>query len=173
MTEFRGIERSLEQLPGVRGVGGFFSEFWKFAAKGNILDLAIGVVIGTSFTAIVNSLVADIIMPLISLISPSANLATWQYTLHSPSVINGLSTTPVVFNYGHLVQVSANFVLVALSIFVFFKLFSQLRQRLMRTEEAEQKAAPPDPVSTQEKLLCEIRDLLRERIRDKKNPTDL
>ncbi len=143
--------------------GGFFSEFWKFAARGNVLDLAIGLVIGTAFTAIVNSLVTDIITPFLSLISDNVDLTRWHYTLRPPINVGADESAAVIINYGHLMQVVMNFILIALCVFIFLELLAKLRKRLDRSE----KAAPPDPVSTQEKLLSEIRDLLKEQRRPK------
>ncbi|TSC62349.1 MAG: large conductance mechanosensitive channel [Parcubacteria group bacterium Athens0416_74] len=99
-----------------RRVGGFFSEFWKFAAKGNAIQLAVAVVIGGAFGAIVNSLVADIITPFLSVLTGNVNFSTWSYTLRPETVLTGSTTPELVIT----------------------------------------------PVSTEEKLLCEIRDILKE-----------
>ncbi len=145
-----------KDAPGIaRKVEGFFGEFWSFAAKGNIFDLAVGVILGNAFSAVVNSLVADILSPFIALASNNADFSAWTYTIRD-------GQKPLVVNFGHLTQVTMNFLIVALCIFIFFKIFSRLRQRLERREEVEEKAAPPVPVSTEEKLLCEIRDILRD-----------
>ncbi|MBI5645020.1 large conductance mechanosensitive channel protein MscL [Candidatus Kaiserbacteria bacterium] len=138
-----------------RNVGGFLSEFWKFAAKGNIFDLAVGVVIGTAFGQVVNSLVADIITPLIALFTNNVDFSEWKYSFHGASL-----------NYGHLIQVSVNFLIVGLSIFIFYKFFSNIRKRLERKESKE----PPVPVSTEEKLLSEIRDILKEQKHESHTP---
>lgn len=127
---------------------GFFSEFWKFAAKGNAIQLAVAVVLGTAFGAIVNSLVADIIMPLISLATNNVDFTLWSYTLR-PGVEIG---------YGRLIQAMIHFLIVGLSIFLMFKLLSGVVRRFQK----EEKDAPAEPVTTQEKLLGEIRDLLKE-----------
>jgi large conductance mechanosensitive channel len=128
--------------------GGFFKEFWKFAAKGNAVQLAVAVVLGTAFGAIVNSLVADIIMPLLSLATNNVDFSMWSYTLREG----------VVIGYGRLIQASINFLVVGLSIFVIFKMFSGVAKRLRRKEAEE----PAVAVTTEEKLLSEIRDLLKE-----------
>lgn len=140
----RGIEQR---------VGGFFSEFWKFAAKGNAIQLAVAVVIGGAFGAIVNSLVADIITPFIALVTNSVDISALSLTLREePALIIG---------YGKLLQASLNFLIVGLAIFGLFKIFSGVLARFQKKEEE----APPTPVSTEEKLLCEIRDLLKEQLR--------
>lgn len=132
-------------------------EFWQFAAKGNAVQLAVAVVLGTAFGAIVNSLVADIIMPLISLMTGSVDFSSWAYELR-PAVGE---TPALMIGYGHLIQASVNFLIIGLSIFLMFKLFSGVAARF-RKAEAE---APAEPISTQEKLLGEIRDLLKEQNR--------
>lgn len=149
----------------VRGVGGFFSEFWKFAAKGNAIQLAVAVVVGGAFGGIVNSLVNDIITPFISLATNNVNFSAWEYTLREPLVRAGTTTPALVIGYGHLLQATLNFFVVGLSIFLIFKLFSRAMKRIQRKEEQEEKAAPPVPISTEEKLLSEIRDILKEQSR--------
>ncbi len=139
--KMRGIEQK---------VGGFFSEFWKFAAQGNAIQLAVAVVLGGAFGAIVNSLVADIITPLISLITGSVDFSALTWTLRAEP--------PLVIGYGKLLQASLNFLFVGLSIFGLFKLFQGVLQRFQK-QEAETPPAPP--VSNEEKLLTEIRDLLK------------
>src|SRR3989344_4296812 len=145
--------------------GGFFSEFWKFVGKGNIVDLTIGVILGTAFSQIVNSLVADIITPLLSFATGNVNFSTWSYTIRESSEMAGTTTPELVLSYGHLMQVTLNFFVVGICIFVFYKLFMNLRKRLEKKEAEE----PPTPVSTQEKLLGEIRDLLQEQAKGKRD----
>ncbi len=137
--------------------GGFFSEFWKFAAKGNVFDLAIGVVLGTAFTQVVNSLVTDIIGPFLALLTGGVNFTEWSYTMREATTIGGKEVAPLVINYGHLIQVTINFVIVGLAIFMFYKLFMNLRKRIARGEEKESAT----PMSSEERLLGEIRDLLK------------
>lgn len=141
-------------------VGGFFSEFWKFAAKGNAIQLAVAVVLGTAFGAIVNSLVSDIITPFISLVTNSVNFNALEYTIRPAKVLAGTTTPPLVIGYGHLIQATINFFIVGISIFLIFKLFQGVIQRF-QSREAEEPAEPP--VSNEEKLLAEIRDILRSR----------
>lgn len=130
---------------------GFFSEFWKFAAKGNAIQLAVAVVLGGAFGAIVNSLVADIITPFISLITNSVDISALSWTLREDPAL--------VIGYGKLLQAALNFLIVGLAIFGLFKLFQGVLSRFQKKEEE----APPVAVSTEEKLLSEIRDILKER----------
>lgn len=131
---------------------GFFGEFWKFAAKGNVFDLAVAVVVGTAFTAVVNGLVADFLLPVLSLLTGSINLSDFSYTLAIPAA------TPVVIKYGAFLQVFLNFLIVALTVFVMFKFIQRMRERIAGKDEP-----PAPPVSSEEKLLTEIRDLLKAR----------
>lgn len=143
----------------MRRVEGFFSEFWKFAAKGNAIQLAVAVVIGGAFGAIVNSLVADIITPLISILTHNVDFSTWSYMIRPESVVDGKTEAALVIGYGKLLQATLNFLIVGLSIFGLFKVFQGVLQRFQK-QEAETPPAPP--VSNEEKILCEIRDLLKE-----------
>lgn len=130
-------------------VSGFWSEFRNFAIKGNALELAIAVVIGTAFTAVVNSLVGDIITPLIGLLTNNVDFKTltWQQGT-------------LIIKYGAFLQALFNFVVVSLSIFIIFQMLSVMRRRIFREGE---KATPPEQKPAQERLLEEIRDLLKER----------
>ncbi len=131
-------------------VEGFFSEFWKFASRGNAIQLAVAVVIGGAFGAIVNSLVADIITPFISLLTGSVDFSALSWTLRDEPLL--------VVGYGKLLQAALNFIIVGLAIFGLFKLFQGVLLRF-QTKEAEAPAAPP--ASNEEKLLTEIRDILK------------
>jgi large conductance mechanosensitive channel len=127
-----------------------WKEFKAFALKGNVIDLAIGVIIGAAFGQIVTSLVDDILMPLIGLLSGGVDL-------------NGLHIQygDAVLNYGTFLQTVIDFLIVSGSIFLFVKGISKFK----RNEEAA-PAAPPAP-TREEALLTEIRDLLRQRGRDR------
>lgn len=125
-----------------------FDEFKNFALKGNVIDLAVGVIIGAAFAKIIDSLVKHIIMPLISLVLPSEQgYLGWKLVVGAKEVPYGLFLGEVV-----------NFLLVALAIYVFIVKFLGYA---MRTRKAE-AAAPPPPTREQE-LLAEIRDLLKQR----------
>jgi|SRR3989344_6422941 len=128
---------------------GVLQEFKNFAIKGNAFELAIAVVIGTAFTAIVTSLVADIITPLLGVVTGSVDLKTLSFEVRPDLTIR----------YGSFLQALVNFLLVSLSIFIVFKLLSAARKRVFREGE---KAVPPHEKSAQERLLEEIRDLLKQ-----------
>jgi len=128
-------------------------EFKKFALKGNVLDLAIGVIIGGAFGKIVTSLVGDIIMPIFSLILGRINLKELKWVI--PSNVEGLED--VVFSYGQFIQNVVDFLIISFSIFMFTKLLASFKKK-----EEEKPAEPPKP-SKEEGLLTEIRDLLKNR----------
>ncbi|TJY64696.1 large-conductance mechanosensitive channel protein MscL [Sinimarinibacterium sp. CAU 1509] len=130
------------------------SEFKQFALRGNVVDLAIGVVIGAAFGKIVSSLVGDVIMPVIGLLVGGIDFSDLAITLRAAEG----DQAAVLLSYGKLVQQIVDFVLVAGAVFAVVKLMN----RLKRKEEAAPPPAPPAP-SAEEKLLTEIRDLLKAR----------
>ena len=149
-------------------VGGFFSEFWTFAAKGNAIQLAIGVVLGSSFGLIVSSLVNNIITPFISLLTGNVNFGSLGYTLRPANVVGSTTTPALVVGYGTLIQSVINFLIVGLSIFLIFKLMQGVIKRFQH-QEAQAPVTPP--TSNEEKLLVEIRDILKSQTQQKtKNP---
>ena len=130
----------------------FVKEFREFAFKGNVIDMAVGVVIGGAFGKIVTSLVGDVIMPALSLITGKVNISNLAYTL--PTENDG---EPIKLAYGLFLQNVIDFILIALSIFIVIKLISKAKKK---PEEAP--AEEPKP-SNEEVLLTEIRDLLKEK----------
>lgn len=136
----------------------FLEDFKAFALKGNVIDLAVGVIIGGAFGKIVSSLVNDLIMPLISLCTGSVNFADLKATLR-PEELDAAGQVlheAVTFNYGMFIQNIVDFFIIALSIFVALRLAFKLRKK----EEEPAPEPTPEP-STEEKLLTEIRDILK------------
>lgn len=129
------------------------SEFKQFAMRGNVVDLAVGVVIGAAFGKIVSSLVADLIMPIIGIMTGGIDFSDKTLTLRAAVG----DQAAVLLTYGKFVQATVDFIIVAFAIFLVVKGIN----RLKRKEEAK-PAAPPEP-SAEEKLLTEIRDLLKSR----------
>jgi large conductance mechanosensitive channel len=131
-------------------------EFKEFISRGNVVDLAVGVIIGGAFGAIVNSLVKDMVMPPISYIMSGVDVSSWKAVI-APAVVDaaGKVTKPeVALTYGNFIQASLNFLIIAAVIFLMVKAINSFKRK-----EAEAPAAPPEPTA-QEKLLMEIRDLL-------------
>ena|ERR1043166_935997 len=128
---------------------GFWAEFRSFAVKGNAFDLAVAVVIGNAFSAVVNSLVGDIITPFLGLVTNHVDFKTLTWEPYAG----------IVVKYGAFFQRIFNFFIIALSIFVVFKLISTMRKKLFRRGE---DAVPLAEKPAEERLLQEIRDLLKE-----------
>jgi large conductance mechanosensitive channel len=128
-------------------------EFREFAVKGNVVDMAVGVIIGAAFGKIVTSLVGDVTMPAVGYFLGGVDFSQRAITLREAA----LGKPAVVVSYGKLLQSGIDFFIVALVVFLAIKLIN----RMKRKEEAK-PAAPPEPTA-QEKLLTEIRDLLKER----------
>ena len=125
----------------------FLAEFKDFAMRGNVMDLAVGVIIGGAFSAITTSLINDIIMPILGIFTDSISFADLSFT------VNG-----AVITYGNFIQAVLNLIIMALVVFCMIKVMNKLHRK---KEEPQPPAAPPEP-SGEEKLLMEIRDLLKE-----------
>ena len=141
-------------------------EFKEFIAKGNVLDLAIGIVIGAAFTAIVNSFVKDILSPIIGIFG-TANfndqfLVLKQGKTPGPYTSLDLASKAgaVTFNYGSFVTAVINFLIVAFALFLIVKAANKFKEKMILQQRADEAAAAPLEPSQQEKLLAEIRDLL-------------
>ena len=140
----------------------FLQEFKAFAMKGNVIDMAVGVIIGGAFGKIVSSIVADVIMPPIGLLVGGVNFTDLKWVLKPAVLEDGKEVVAAVtLNYGNFLQVTFDFLIIAFSIFIFIKFLTKLTEK--KKEEAP--AAPPAPPapSREEVLLTEIRDLLKER----------
>ena len=133
----------------------FFAEFKTFAMRGNVMDMAIGVVIGAAFGKITTSIVNDIIMPLIGLITGGIDLTQWNILLNSAAVEAGAD--PVTLGIGNLLAVILDFIIVAFAMFLLVKAMNKLASLKKKEEEAPEE----DPEPTSEELLTEIRDLLK------------
>ena len=136
----------------------FFAEFKTFAMRGNVMDMANGVVIGAAFGKITTSIVNDIIMPLIGLVTGGIDLTQWNILLNSAAVEAGAD--PVTLGIGNLLAVILDFIIVAFAMFLLVKAMNKLASRKKKEEEAPAPEEPEGPTS--EELLSEIRDLLKE-----------
>ena len=142
------------------GKKSFLQEFKAFAMKGNVVDMAVGVIIGGAFGKIVSSLVADVIMPPLGLLVGGVNFKDLKLVLKPAQVVDGAEVAAVTLNYGNFLQTAFDFIIIAFSIFLFIKLLT----RVMESKKKETSAVPPAPPapSKEELLLTEIRDLLKE-----------
>ena len=137
----------------------FIAEFKEFAMKGNVVDMAIGVVIGAAFGKITTSLVNDVIMPLISRITGGVDFSAWKWVLKAAEVAeDGTEIPEIAVNYGSFIAVVLDFLIIALVLFLVVKAINKLRSIGKKEEPAEEE----DPAPTAEELLTEIRDLLKE-----------
>ncbi|SFR43071.1 large conductance mechanosensitive channel [Marinobacter gudaonensis] len=128
-------------------------EFKEFAVKGNVVDMAVGIIIGVAFGKIVSSFVADVLMPPIGLLVGGVDFSNLVVTLKAAEE----GAAAVTLRYGVFIQTVLDFVIVAFAVFIGVKALN-----MMRKKEAETPAAPPAP-SAQEQLLMEIRDLLKQK----------
>lgn len=138
---------------------GFISEFKTFAMKGNVVDMAVGIIIGGAFGKIVSSLVNDIIMPPIGMLVGGVDFADLKVVLKQAVVEGAEVVTPAVtVNYGSFINVVIDFIIIAFAIFMMIKFMNNLKKK----EEAAPAPPPAPPApSAEEKLLTEIRDLLK------------
>lgn len=124
----------------------FFEEFKKFIARGNVMDLAVGVIVGGAFSSITTSLINDIIMPIVGIFVSEASFANLS-----------VSVGGAVITYGNFIQAVLNFVILAFVVFCMVKAVNRVARK-------KEEAPPPPPApSGEEKLLAEIRDLLKEK----------
>ncbi len=137
-----------------------FKEFKEFAFKGNVVDMAVGVIIGGAFSTIVNSLVNDIIMPFFGHLTAGMDFKSLKFVL-SEAVMNGdvVVKPEAAIGYGNFIQNIINFLIIAFSMFFTIKVVVKGFKK--KEEEIVEEAAPAGP--TQEELLAEIRDLLKEK----------
>ena len=141
----------------------FFEEFKAFAMRGNVVDMAVGVVIGGAFGKITTSIVNDIIMPVISLLTGGVDFTEWKWVLKE-AVLDAegvVTSAEVAVNYGNLISIILDFIIIAFAVFCLVRGLNALhRKKEDPAPEPEEEPAPPAP--TTEELLAEIRDLLKD-----------
>ena len=145
----------------------FFEEFKEFISKGNVIDMAVAVIIGNAFKAIITALVDNVIMPLISLAVGGLNFTEWKWVL-TPAVMDGAEvvTPEVAVSYGVLLQAVIDFLIVAFCIFVALKvlLAVQTKTKELLIKKAEEETAAEEaaaPAETEMDVLKDIRELLK------------
>lgn len=139
-------------------MGNILQEFKQFAMRGNVIDMAVGIIIGGAFGKIVSSVVGDLIMPAVGLLVGGVNFTDLKIVLKQAVMEGDKVITPAVsINYGNFLQVTFDFIIVAFAIFMLVKAINSLNRK---KEEAPTAPAPP-PADVQ--LLTEIRDLLKEK----------
>ena len=136
----------------------FWSDFKKFAFKGNVVDMAVGVIIGSAFSKIVTSLVNDILMPVLGAMTGGVNFSEMKYVIGDTTLADD---TPAAIAYGSFIQNIIDFFIIGICVFMMIKVVSKVSEKMKKEEEAA--PAPVVPKGpTQEELLMEIRDLLKE-----------
>ena len=150
----------------------FIQEFKDFAVKGNVVDMAVGVVIGGAFGKIVSSLVADIIMPFVGWLCGGIDFATWRWVIRPARTITNEAGEVVKevaeasLNYGNFIQTFVDFLIIAFSIFLVIKLINRVKNKMAAPAEEPAPAQEPEvpaPKPEDVQLLEEIRDLLKNR----------
>lgn len=134
---------------------GFVAEFKQFIARGNVMDMAVGVIIGGAFGKISTSLVNDVIMPLISMLTGGIDFSEWKLVLKAAEG----EAAEVAVNYGAFLATVLDFLIIAFAVFIMIKAINGFHDKLKKKEE-EVPEEPEEP-SNEEKLLTEIRDLLK------------
>ena len=140
------------------------NEFKKFAMRGNVIDLAVGVVIGGAFGKITTSIVNDIIMPIIGVLTGGLNFGDWKIVLKQAVLdAEGAIVNPeVAITFGNTIAIILDFVIIAFAVFCLVKGINSLHRKKEEEPAPVEEPAPPEP-SAEEKLLAEIRDLLKEK----------
>ncbi len=131
---------------------GMLKEFKEFAVKGNVVDMAVGIIVGAAFGKIVSSLVADVMMPPIGVVLGGVDFSELAVIIKQATE----ETSAVVISYGKFIQTVVDFTIIAFAIFIAVKLINTLKRK------EEEAAKPPPSPSAEERLLTEIRDLLKE-----------
>ena len=142
-------------------------EFKEFAMRGNVVDMAVGIIIGGAFGKIISSFVADVLMPPIGMLLGGTDFTGFKFVMKEGVMDAGkVVTEPVTINYGTFIQVTIDFLIIAFAIFMMIKGMNSMKKKEVKAVEA----VPPPPTA-EEKLLTEIRDLLKsnERMKELSN----
>lgn len=138
-------------------------EFKEFAVKGNVVDLATAVIIGGAFGKIVSSLVADIIMPIIGLLTGGTDFSAWKIILRPEmkDTAGIVTKTALSLNAGIFIQNIVDFLIISASVFLMIKILLQIKNKFKREEEKKEEVPAAPEASAESKLLAEIRDILK------------
>ena len=138
----------------------FVNEFKAFISRGNVVDMAVGVIVGSAFTAIVNSLVKDVVTPCIGVLTGGVDFTQMKYVI-TPGTEE---VAEVAILYGNFIQAIVNFLIIAFVVFCMVKMINTMRKKMEEAAKKEEEAAPPPAPpapSAEVVLLTEIRDLLK------------
>ena len=142
----------------------FFEEFKAFAMRGNVVDMAVGVVIGGAFGKITTSIVNDIIMPFISMLTGGVDFTQWKWVLKEAvlDAEGAVVSAEVAVKFGSTIAIILDFIIIAFAVFCLVKGLNSLRRKEEPAPAPEPEPEPAPPAPTAEELLAEIRDLLKE-----------
>ena len=141
---------------------GFIGEFREFIARGNVMDMAVGVIIGGAFGKISTSLVNDVIMPFVSMLTGGVDFSAWKIVLKQAVIENGEEVAAAVtVNYGAFLATIVDFLIVAFAIFCVIKAINKMHRKKEEAPAPEPAPEPEPESSAEEKRLTEIRDLLK------------
>lgn len=132
-------------------------EFKKFAMRGNVIDMAVGIIIGGAFGKIISSLVGDLIMPVIGLLVGGVNFTDLKFVLKEAQTVGETTVPEVALNYGMFIQTTFDFLIIAFAIFMLIKGINSFKKK------KEEEPAAPAPPAADIQLLTEIRDLLKDK----------
>lgn len=154
--------QAIKEIKGIKGKK-WLKEFRDFAVKGNVVDLAVAVVIGAAFGKIVSSLVADIVMPIFGALAGGVNFTSWKWILRDAVLNDGgaIAKQAVTMNIGIFIQNIFDFFVIAWAVFIMVKIIGRLKKQLIKEETEKKKEEVPAPLSKDQELLTEIRDLLK------------
>ena len=155
-------KKGIQDIEAAKKATGFIAEFRAFIARGNVIDMAVGVIIGGAFGSISTSLVNDVIMPLISLLTGGINFDDWKFVLKAAVVEEGaVVSEAVTVNYGAFLSTVLNFLIVAFAVFLMIKVMNNAAAIAKRKKEEEEKVEEAPKLTVEQELLTEIRDLLK------------
>jgi large conductance mechanosensitive channel len=161
IKDFKDIN-VIKEIKGIKGKK-WLKDFRDFAVKGNVVDLSVAVVIGAAFGKIISSLVADIVMPIVGILIGGVDFSSWKLTLKDASLNNSgiIVKQAVTMNIGTFIQNIFDFFVIAWAVFIMVKVINRLKRQLIKEETEEKKEEVPTPLSKDQELLTEIRDLLK------------
>ncbi len=140
----------------------FFGEFSTFIMRGNVLDMAVGVIVGGAFGKISSSLVNDIIMPMVGMLLGKVNFTDLKIILQQATVVDGTEVAEISINYGMFIQQIVDFLIISAAVFVMVKTFNKLTSLRKKQEAVEEVKEEVPAKPTTEELLMEIVELLKE-----------
>lgn len=143
---------------------GMIKEFKEFAVKGNMVDLAVGIIIGGAFGKVVTSIVSDVLMPPLGYLIGGINFTDIKIHLKAPAIdLTGKAAQEVTINIGNFIQSLVDFTIIAFAVFLLVKGINTMQRKALAQKNSQDPAAPPPVPTKDQELLTEIRDLLKKK----------